>query len=212
MLEGFAARELPEGCRMSKDSAEKRQAFERWVSTLRTHPDGSPVTVGEDSGVLSLDDQKTLVQHLPKDVVRRLREREATRNLSVDPDSTAIFDAPPELLARARRLAPPKKPERSGAPSTPAEPLPEPLPTPLVEALPPEEVVLPEQLRQPPLPTLSADELEELPPEAPFPPEPEAAFHAELAPEPRRASSFGWTLVVLGAGLSAGYAWFVLTH
>ena len=59
---------------MSNDSAEKHQAFQRWLSALRTEA-GTPGTGDEESGVTSLDDQKTLVRLLPKDLVRHLRER-----------------------------------------------------------------------------------------------------------------------------------------
>src|SRR5690349_17240298 len=186
MFGGFAARPFPEGC-MSIDSAEKRQAFERWVSALRTGTASSPGTLGEDSGVVSLDAQKTLVQHLPKDVVRRLRERTATHRLPADDDSTAIFDAPPELLARARRLVPPKKPERSATPSTPPEPLAEARPTPVVTAQLPEEAVALAELHQLPLPPLSdASEWEDAPVAVPAPP-------VVLASASRRTARLGWT-------------------
>lgn len=199
---------------MSNDSAEKRQAFERWVSTLRTGP-ASPVAAGEESGITSLDDQKTLVQRLPKDVVRALRERGAGRHLDVDPDSTAIFQPPPELLARARRLVPPKKPERSVPPSTPPEPLSEPLPTPVVAApLDAEPVVLPE-LQEPPLPTLAdAAEWDDPPAAVHFPRDPNAQTPQtpdELVLQPTRASRFVWMgVVLLGVGILAACAWFLL--
>lgn len=195
---------------MSNDRAEKRQGFERWVSSLRLPPGTSPVAAGEESGVTSLDEQKTLVQHLPKDVVRQLREREANRHLAVDPDSTAIFQPPPELLARARRLVPPKKPERSVAPSAPPESVAPPLLTPVVAAPFPEEEPVTEE-RALPLPALADAVESEAPPpeEAPV----ERLFaprEEELMPEPRRASRLAWTAVALGAAVMAACAWFAL--
>jgi hypothetical protein len=213
MFGGFAAGEFPEGSRMSNDSPEKRQAFQRWLSALRVEAGVSPVADGEESGVISLDDQATLVRLLPKDVVRLLREREAGRHLAVDPDSTAIFHPPPDLIARARRLVPPKKPERSVPPSTPAESLSQAHPTPVVAApLPEEAVVLPE-LHQPPLPILAdAVESEAPPPATPSLRAPASAPPAALAPQPRRAARFAWTVTVLGSALLAVSAWFVLTR
>jgi hypothetical protein len=163
---------------------------------------------------MSLDEQKTLVQRLPKDVVRQLREREANRHLAaVDPDSTAIFQPPPELLARARRLVPPKKPERTANPSAPPEPVPEPIPAPLaVAALPEEELATTELV--PPLPALAdAVESEAPPPDAPVAQELVAAApEEELVYEPRRASRLAWTAVVLGAAVLAACAWFAFTQ
>jgi hypothetical protein len=211
MFGGFAAGEFPEAGRMSDDSAEKRQAFQRWLSALRTEAGASPGIGEEESGVTSLDDQKTLVRRLPKDLVRHLREREAGRHLDVDPDSTAIFHPPPELIARARRLVPPKKPERSVTPSTPAEPTsqppPQPLPTPVVAPPLAEEAVVVED----PLPALAdAVESEAPPPPSPSPHAPAPAPPAALAPPPQRASRLAWTAVVLAAAFLAASAWFVL--
>jgi hypothetical protein len=214
MFGGFAARESPEGQPMSNESAEKRQAFERWVSALRTKPGASPGVGEDESGVTSLDDQKTLVRHLPKDVVRTLREREAGRHLPVDEDSTAIFHPPPELIARARRLVPPQKPERSAPPSAPPDPVTERLPLPVVTApLPADAVELPE-LAQPPLPPLAdATEWEEDAP-AVMPAAHGPAVAPPMAPasEPRRTGWFAWTVVLLGAAMMAAAAWFELTR
>ncbi len=198
---------------MSNDSAEKRQAFQRWLSALRTEAGASSGTGEDESGVISLDDQKTLVQRLPKDVVRHLREREAGRYLEVDQDSTAIFHPPPELIARARRLVPPKKPDRSVPPSTPSESLPQSHPTPVVAPPLAEDAVVLPDLGEPPLPTLAdAVESEAPPPMARSVRDPAPAPTAELAPQSTRAVRLGWTIVVLGAAVLAAAAWYVLTH
>jgi hypothetical protein len=206
MFEGFAAREFPEARGMSNDSAEKRQAFQHWVSSLRTDAGADPAGV-EESGVTSLDDQATLVRQLPKEVVRLLREREAGRRLDVDPDSTAVFHPPPDLIARARRLVPPKKPERGATPSVPAEPHAEPDPV-----LPPEAGAPADH--ESPLPVLAdAVELEE-PPSAPYLLGPAAAAPApaELAKEPAPARRSGWFSALVAVALLSACAWFLLTH
>jgi hypothetical protein len=213
MFGGFAGRQFPEASRMSNDPAEKRQAFEHWVSTLRPGAGPSTSTFGEESGVTSLDEQKTLIQRLPKDLVRQLRAREAGRHLNVDPDSTAIFHPPPDLIARARRLVPPPKPERVVAPSVPPEPLPQQHPTPLVAAPLPEEAVLLEELSQPALPNLAdAVESEHPPPETSSVREPISEPPVALATPSTRASWLGWTAVVLALALVAAGAWYVLTN
>jgi hypothetical protein len=200
---------------MSNDPAEKQQAFQRWVTSLRPGADVSAVALGEESGVTSLDDQKTLVRQLPKDVVRQLREREASRHLAVDPDSTAIFHPPPDLIARARRLVPPPKPARSVTASAPPEPVPQQHPTPVVAQPPPEEALMLEDLSQP---TLSdAVESEYPPPVGPSLHDQASAPLAELAPTElaplsKRAAWFGWTAVVVVSALVAASAWFALTH
>ncbi len=194
---------------MSNESAEKRQAFERWVSSLRAG--GSQVVDGEESGVSSLDEQKTLVQRLPKDLVRQLREREAGRLLDLDQENTAIFQPPPELLARAKRLVPPKKPERSAAPSTPEEPLPQFRPTPVVAAPLPDEAVMPPELPHAPLPTL-ADAVDwEEPPVMLTPRAPTAPPVVPTLPS-RRTAWFAWTAVVVSSALLVAFVWFALTR
>ncbi|HEY3498359.1 MAG TPA: hypothetical protein VGK73_26880 [Polyangiaceae bacterium] len=83
-------------------------------------------------GPLSLDEQVTLVQRLPKEIVKALRERESQRVqressrppiARVDEESTAVFIPPPELLARAKRFQPPPKPGRNAdVPPAPSDP------------------------------------------------------------------------------------------
>jgi hypothetical protein len=192
---------------MSNDSAEKRQSFQNWVSSLRTEAGADPIAGVEESGITSLDDQATLVRQLPKEVVRLLREREAGRHLDVDPESTAIFHPPPDLIARARRLMPPKKPERGMTPSVPAEAQPEPEPAPAAGAGVPVD-------HEPPLPALAdAVEAEEPPSVAPYVTGPVAAPPpAELTQEPARVRRFGWISALLAAALFAACAWFMLTR
>jgi hypothetical protein len=207
-LEDSPSASFPEATRMSNDPA-KRQAFERWVSALRSD---AGAVLGEESGITSLEDQKTLVR-LPKDVVRQLREREASRQLAgVDPDSTAIFQPPPELIARARRLAPPPKPERSGPSSSPPELLPEPRPTPLVAAPPAEDAVALPELPEPPLPALEdAVDADEPPFVMPSRPEPPAEAPLALVNTKRPARS-AWPVILLCSALVGAASWFVLTH
>lgn len=198
---------------MSNDSAEKRQAFERWVSALRTDAGASPIDAGEESGVTSLEDQKTLVRNLPKDVVRKLRERESHRHASmaeVDQDSTAIFHPPPELIARARRLVPPPKPERS---VPPPDPITERAALPLAAAPLDEESAAPPELSEPPLPALVDAVESELPPRM-TPPAEEPLVESPLAlvRPPERPSRAGWTLIVLGALVVGGITWLARTH
>jgi hypothetical protein len=196
---------------MSNDSADKRQAFERWVSALRPHADASPAILGEDSGVTSLDEQATLVRRLPNDVVRLLREREAGRHLPIDQDSTAIFHPPADLIARARRLVPPPKPERSVPPDDPiTESMPQPVPTPVVTPLVPRDTVAQAELPEPALPTL-ADAIESEPPPLSLH-EPAAEPPPTSALQPRRAARFPWTAAILVSAILAASAWFVLTR
>src|SRR5688500_7907896 len=204
MFGGFAIGEFRETSRMSNDSADKRQAFERWVSALRPHADASPAILGEDSGVTSLDEQATLVRRLPNDVVRLLREREAGRQLPIDQDSTAIFHPPADLIARARRMVPPPKPERSVPPDEPiTESMPQPVPTRVVTPLVPAETVAQAELPEPALPTL-ADAIEsDPPPVTPSPPMPAAAPLPATVLQPRRAARFPWTAAVFVSAILA---------
>jgi hypothetical protein len=117
---------------MAEGPAEKKDGFERWVASLKLEArtlnvPGARVETAHDSsepppsGPLSFDEQVTLVQRLPKDIVKALRERESSRAArgdsnrplgKVDEESTAVFVPPPELLARAKRFQPPPKPGR----------------------------------------------------------------------------------------------------
>lgn len=104
------------------DGPEKRQGFERWVASLKLgapmRPPSSPPpsSEGADGSPLTLDEQATLINRIPKEVIYKLRERDSQRAGSGMPksdDSTAVFTPPPELLARAKRFEAPPKPERS---------------------------------------------------------------------------------------------------
>jgi hypothetical protein len=94
---------------------------------------------------LELDDQATHVHRIPKELINRMREREQEREQAKRPeedvqpshehefpsddfsgmatlndDRTAVFRPPPELLARAKRMRPPAKPNpQSEAPTKP---------------------------------------------------------------------------------------------
>jgi hypothetical protein len=94
---------------------------------------------------LELDDQATHVHRIPKELINRMREREQEREQAkrqeegdqpaqeqelqsldfsgmsaVSDDRTAVFRPPPELLARAKRMRPPAKPNpQSEAPTKP---------------------------------------------------------------------------------------------
>jgi hypothetical protein len=107
---------------MSDGPPEKRQGFERWVASLKLgapmRPPSSPPPAAEDAdgSPLTLDEQATLINRIPKEVIYKLRERDSQRagmGLPKNDDSTAVFTPPPELLARAKRFEAPPKPERS---------------------------------------------------------------------------------------------------
>jgi hypothetical protein len=102
---------------------------------------------------LELDDQATHVHRIPKELINRMKEREQERRAAaaapaveedapssyeqeipdeqhyedlsgVNDDRTAVFRPPPELLARAKRMRPPAKPDPgSEAPTKPPPPL-----------------------------------------------------------------------------------------
>lgn len=129
---------------MSEGPAEKKFGFERWVKSLKLEArtsgpredshhdtdDGSEPP--PPAAPLSLDEQVTLVQRLPKEIVKVLRERESQRAQRqssrppmmgrVDEESTAVFVPPPELLARAKRFQPPPKPGREADRPPPGSP------------------------------------------------------------------------------------------
>jgi hypothetical protein len=105
---------------MSDNPVEKRHGFERWVASLKLgtplRPSSTPPPApeGGDGSPLTLDEQATLINRLPKEVIYKLRERDSQRaGLPKTDDSTAVFTPPPELLARAKRFQAPPKPERS---------------------------------------------------------------------------------------------------
>jgi hypothetical protein len=110
---------------MSDNPAEKKQGFERWVASLklskniRSNPPPAPdAAVEEEQQPLTLDEQATLINRIPKEVIYKLRERDSGRAMPKSDDSTAVFTPPPELLARARRFEAPPKPERSSPTSS----------------------------------------------------------------------------------------------
>ncbi|HEX6765000.1 MAG TPA: hypothetical protein VF103_05970, partial [Polyangiaceae bacterium] len=113
---------------MSDNPAEKKtQGFERWVASLklgtplRPPSNPPPPTEGADGSPLTLDEQATLINRLPKEVIYKLRERDSQRaGIPKSDDSTAVFTPPPELLARAKRFQAPPKPERSSPTSSSA--------------------------------------------------------------------------------------------
>jgi len=102
---------------MSDNPGEKRHGFERWVASLKltTRQSSNPPPGGEsDERPLTLDEQATLINRIPKEVIYKLRERDSQRaGMPKTDDSTAVFTPPPELLARAKRFQAPPKPERS---------------------------------------------------------------------------------------------------
>jgi len=108
---------------MSDNPAEKRPGFERWVASLKlgnamrpssTPPPPTEGSDGSPDSPLTLDEQATLINRLPKEVIYKLRERDSQRaSMPKSDDSTAVFTPPPELLARAKRFQAPPKPERS---------------------------------------------------------------------------------------------------
>jgi hypothetical protein len=109
---------------MSDNPAEKKQGFERWVASLklskniRSNPPPPLDAPAEEQQPLTLDEQATLINRIPKEVIYKLRERDSGRAMPKSDDSTAVITPPPELLARARRLEAPPKPERSSPTSS----------------------------------------------------------------------------------------------
>src|SRR6185503_903654 len=114
---------------MSEGPAEKRHGFERWVASLKLrsplHPPSNPppAAEGADGSPLTLDEQATLINRIPKEVIYKLRERDSQRaGMPKSDDSTAVFTPPPELLARAKRFQAPPKPEHRSSPTASAPP------------------------------------------------------------------------------------------
>jgi len=126
---------------MSDNPGEKRPGFERWVASLKlgaalkpsSHP---PPAEDADGTPLTLDEQATLINRIPKEVIYKLRERDSQRSgMPKNDDSTAVFTPPPELLARAKRFQAPPKPERS-SPNASEIPTSRPPPMPFASPLP----------------------------------------------------------------------------
>jgi hypothetical protein len=149
---------------MAENSAEKRESFERWVASLkssdsRASDPGSPPgsSPGSDERpvapeLAAFDERATTVHRIPKDMIQKLRAREASRSLppeddqdsspdsqpsqpdsdrqremarslaKVDADSTAVFVPPPELLLRAKRMNAPRKPKPAASSEAITEP------------------------------------------------------------------------------------------
>jgi hypothetical protein len=97
---------------MAENSAEKRESFERWVASLKSSdsrasdpgsaPGSSP---GSSPGsnerpvspeIAPFDERATTVHRIPKDMIQKLRAREATR--STPPDDER--DSSPEVVSR----------------------------------------------------------------------------------------------------------------
>jgi len=87
-----------------------RDGFERWVASLQRPPGAGPKPSEPDVTAPLVDESATHVQHIPKELIHRLRERETQGLLGVETERTAIFKPPPELLARAKRMRAPNKP------------------------------------------------------------------------------------------------------
>jgi hypothetical protein len=127
---------------MSDNPAGKRPGFERWVASLKLGAPLRPSSIppsspeGADGSPLTLDEQATLINRIPKEVIYKLRERDSQRaGMPKTDDATAVFTPPPELLARAKRFQAPPKPERS-SPDASEVPTSRPPPMPGVAPLP----------------------------------------------------------------------------
>jgi len=126
---------------MSDNPGEKRPGFERWVASLKLgaalKPSSQPPPPEDADGTpLTLDEQATLINRIPKEVIYKLRERDSQRaGMPKNDDSTAVFTPPPELLARAKRFQAPPKPERS-SPNASEIPTSRPPPMPFASPIP----------------------------------------------------------------------------
>ena len=118
-------------------SAGNRDGFKQWVQSLQRAPGAEQKSEPDITSAL-VNDSATHVQQIPKELIHRLRERETQGLLGVEVERTAVFKPPPELLARAKRMRPPSKPE-SASEAPPAE----------VPTAPPPEAAVP-TVRPPP--------------------------------------------------------------
>jgi len=117
----------------------RRDGFERWVATMKR---GHEAVAAKPAAlknavpelVLELDENATHVHRIPKEVMSRMREKESREKEAAEEDArdslagvsddlTAVFRPPPELLARAKRMRPPAKPNVNEAPTQPPPPL-----------------------------------------------------------------------------------------
>jgi len=128
-------------------STGRRDGFNRWVASMKTdqpmETKAAPVKPAVGKLELELDDNATHVHRIPKELISRMREREQApappppqanddddddeSRFSplgmVQEDRTAVFRPPPELLARAKRLkAPPKPDAQASVPTKPPPP------------------------------------------------------------------------------------------
>lgn len=132
----------------SDGSAGRRDGFERWVAAMKSdhqpmQAKPAPLKPAVPKLELELDDNATHVHRIPKELIHRMREREQEQappppvaeseadddheehsGLSplgvVAEDRTAVFRPPPELLARAKRMkAPPKPDAQASVPTKP---------------------------------------------------------------------------------------------
>jgi hypothetical protein len=84
---------------MAENSAEKRESFERWVASLKSSdprasdPGSSPgSSPGSDERpvappeLAAFDERATTVHRIPKDMIQKLRAREASRSLPPEED------------------------------------------------------------------------------------------------------------------------------
>jgi hypothetical protein len=126
---------------MSADgSTGRRDGFQRLVAAMKQ--DHQPVSAKPGALKtavpkleLELDENATHVHRIPKELISRMRQREAEAEVAepssatfeslagVSDDRTAVFRPPPELLARAKRMKPPAKPSVNEAPTKPPPPL-----------------------------------------------------------------------------------------
>lgn len=102
----------------AEGSANRRDdGFQRWVASMkREHEPMATKPASLKPAVqkleLDLDEGATRIQKFPKELIHRLREKESAKSVppaqakSAPPtdDRTAVFRAPPELLARARAM------------------------------------------------------------------------------------------------------------
>ena len=107
---------------MSDGPGEKRQGFERWVASLKLgspmRPPSSPppATEGADGSPLTLDEQATLINRLPKEVIYKLRERDSQRaGMPKSDDSNR--EALERFMARLLRAPHPRAARRRQASS-----------------------------------------------------------------------------------------------
>ncbi len=131
-------------------STGRRDGFNRWVASMKTDHEPmeskpAPLKPAVGKLELELDDNATHVHRIPKELISRMREREQPPAQPppvseadddddddesrfsplgmVQEDRTAVFRPPPELLARAKRLkAPPKPDVQASVPTKPPPP------------------------------------------------------------------------------------------